>query len=346
MLRNALGSGAVLIGNYHELPVYSFESLGKTYDHPAVAVRPLLLEDALMLRHYTAYFTQLFHDLTGKSPFVSVRVNLSAAGTRFVPGKDLIQSWYDQAVQHGAGGFYFWPRDYPMDQAEPYDGPMIGNPEPATLPQERWEASLKACSHVATHRRFIPPAPQAAILVPGQAALLHREDWRRIYAAFSACAEARLHCGFLGDWQILSSGVPAGVRLLLAPALEFVSPPLRAVLESFIRQGGRLWVPAEEFRDASARPTEPFAGSFDLPPGIFDFFPPGEMGSPAGLDSAAGWVSDRAGEQEVDTFSWLFDLTCAHLPESGPAGLRSPDAGIHFHHWLYEHGSNWIYPYI
>jgi len=157
ILRRELGRDIdefLVLGNYHELPYFDMDNFGRVYDYPAVATRPLLLEDDLMLRHYNAYFVQLFHDLTGKPPMVSLRVNLSAAGCRFVPDRNLIREWYNQAVRHGAGGFYKWPRDYPMDLNDPYDGPMPANPEPNTLPEIRWESSLEAISIAATHKRF------------------------------------------------------------------------------------------------------------------------------------------------------------------------------------------------
>jgi hypothetical protein len=42
----------------------------------------------------------------------------------------------------------------------------------------------------------------------------------------------------------------------------------------------------------------------------------------------------------------VFDVTCENLPPAGQSWLREAEPSIEFRAWLYEHGSDWIYPYI
>jgi hypothetical protein len=346
LLRARFGRGTEIVGNFHDLPVYDFDSFGRVFDYPAVAVRPLLLEDDLLLKHYTAYFTRLYRDLTERPPMVSVRINLSAAGSHFIPGPNLVRHWTDQAVRYGAGAFYLWPRDYPMDQSDPYDGPMLGNPEPNTRPQERWETSLQLHSELATRQRFVPPEPQVAILVPWNSAVLYREAWRRIYAAFSACTEARIYAGFIGDWQIARSGVPAHVRLMIVPVLEFLSPVVRSALERFTQRGGILLAAEGDLYDLEGRPVLPLQGARTIPAELFNVFPLKSGSSANLLQDCAGLLWQEVKQGQVDCHTWVGDLTLASLPPSTQVSLREPDGEIQFDHWLYEHSSKWIYPYL
>jgi hypothetical protein len=346
-IRTVLGTGTRIVGNAHELPPVDLQAFGRAYDHPGLAVRPLLVEDEVLLRHYLPYFTQLFRDLSGKAPMVSVRVNLSAAGCRFMPSESLIREWYDQSVRHGAGGFYLWVRDYPSDVANnPYDGPTPGNPDPSTLPRTRWETQLDVLGRLATHRRFQVPAAQVAILVPNEAALLHRREWRRIYAVFSACAEARIHTRFVSDHQVNWAGIPHEVRLLFAPVLEFVRPELRARLEAFSRAGGDVWVSDRECWDSQGRPAPAIAGAQDVGCERFDLFSTGEHASLSELMRSAQWMRGQIERHEIDDQAWVFDVSCANLPPARGTALRPADPAIKFEHWLYEHGSDWILPYL
>jgi hypothetical protein len=343
IVRAILGAGTKIVGNAHELPPVDLEGFGRVYDYPGLAVRPLLVADEVLLRHYVAYFTQLFRDLSGKAPMVSVRVNLSAAGCRFIPSESLIRVWYDQAVRHGAGGFYLWVRDYPSDVArDPYNGPIPGNPDPTTLPETRWEIPLGILGRLATHRQFCVPSAQVAILVPVDAALLHRSEWRRIYTAFSACAEARIHTRFISDHHIIRAGVPPEIRLILAPTLEFVSPKLRATIERFTQAGGALLVTDRNCWDSNGVPAPPITGAQDVSAELFDVFPLGELASQEALTRSAEWIREKFEQYQIDDLSWVFDVSCGNLPLRRGSELRAADPGVKFEHWLYEHGSDWI----
>ena len=346
-LRAALGPGTKIVGNAHELPPVDLEIFGRAYDAPGLAVRPTLLTDEVFLRHYVGYFTQMFRDLSGRPPIVSVRVNLLAAGCRFLPSADLIRLWYDQAVRHGAGGFYLWPRDYPSDVSrDPYDGPIPGNPDPSTFPKVRWETSLETLGKLAARRRFRVPSAEVAILIPNEAALLYRREWRRLYAAFSACAEARIHTRFLSDRAIGGGGVPSDVRLVIAPMLEFVSPGLREALEGFTRSGGALLVSDLRCWDAEGRTSPPLQGAEETGPGPFEIFP---LEHPASLDAllrVAETLKKKLTQRRIDAHSWVFDVSSRSLPRAAGTALRSGDPGIGFEHWMYEHSSDWIFPYV
>jgi hypothetical protein len=347
VLRRIMGEGLKLVANPHELPPLDMGLQAQAYDYPAVAIRPLLLSDPVFLRHYLAYFTQLHHDLCGKPPMVSVRMNLSAATPQFIPTGDLIRHWYNQVVRHGAGGLYFWTRDYPTDSdPETYDGPIPGNPVASTLPQERWDVSLDILGHLATHRVFRVPPAELLILVPWDSALLHRAEWRRIYAAFSACAEAGIHARFVSDRQIEGQGFPESTRLVLAPVLDFISPALRKGLTALSQGNGTLFLREGPLYNRAGDQVPVIAGAATLPEDLFSFFPIGGPGSADALENAAAWVRRQVEDRGIDDVSWVFDVTCDSLPSSSDTQLRDPDPSLRFSPWLYEHGSEWIMPYL
>ena len=346
VMRKKIGASLIAVGNFHELPHLDQEAFGRIYDYPAVAVRPLLLEDELMIRYYTAYWTQLVYDLSGKPPIVSLRNTLSAAGCRFIPDAALNREWYDQAIRHGAGAFYLWTRDYPMDLNDPYDGPIVGNPVAETRPEERWQANLSALGLLAQRQVFVPPEAQVGILVPLRAAWLNRQAWRRIYAAFSAAAEARIHTRFVSDQQIEKNGVPGSIQLLLIPELEFVSDELRSQLAEFSQRGGIVRIVDRPLMDKEAQPTEPLADSRPFDRSLVEVFPLDQPASEEALQLLAEAIRKWSAEAGADGQDWVFDLTCENLPPASNTWLREPDPSIVFRAWLYEHGSDWIYPYI
>jgi hypothetical protein len=343
-VRQALGPGTLVVANPHELPVLDMEGQSRAYEYPAVAIRPLLLDDAVMLRHYIAYFTQLFNDLTGKAPLVSVRMNLSAASPQFIPSGSLIRYWYNQAVRHGAGAFYFWTRDYPTQEGA-YDGPIPGNPIPSTLPEERWETTLQMLGHLATHQRFQKPEAEVAILIPTESALLHRAEWLRLFSLFSAFNEARIHTRFVSDRQIERTGVPSNVRMLLCPVLEFVTNGLRSPLEAFAA-GGALRMVDGPLYDREGNPVAPLSGAQKLDSRVFEIFLPDQCAKMEDLFQAAEAATKEAERSGANQQKWVFSITCDNLPTASHTFLRAPDATVQFNPWQYEHGSAWIMPYI
>ena len=347
ILREELGSGARIIANPHELPVLDFEGQGRAFDIPSVAIRPLLLNDELFLQHYVAYFSQLYHDLTKKLPMVSVRMNLSAASPQFIPSGELIRHWYDQAVRHGAGSFYFWTRDYPPDSdPDTYDGPIPGNPVESTLPAERWETSLDILGQLSSHQRFVQPQAEVAILVPVDSALLNCKEWRRIYTAFSALAEKRIFTQFISDRQIEQDGIPQNVRMIVAPELEFLTSELIQKLETFIKNGGLLLVGSSDFYDPEGKPISDLSSCEKIPPALFDIFPIDKAGSRDKLEQASQYLLDWVEKMEIDPKSWVFRVQSEQLPLSSKSWLRKTDPSVYFAPWQYEHGSEWIMPYL
>lgn len=347
VLREVLGSGIQVIANPHELPVLDFDGQARAFDIPSVAVRPLLLDDGLMLRQYMAYYAQLYHDLTEKRPMVSVRMNLSAATPMFVPGGSLIRHWYDQAVRHGAGSFYFWTRDYPCnDDPSTYDGPIPGNPVAATLPMERWETSLDILGQLSTHKRFRQPEAEVYILIPTDSALLNRAEWRRIYTAFSVLAERRVFTRFIADRKIEREGIPAHVRLLIAPELEFLSTQLQEKLETYLQAGGRLVVTQDAFFDRAGEPIKALAKAQVVDRRLFDAFPLGRPGDEKVYRQAEETLAEVVASTGCDTKDWVFEVCCDNLPPTDLRWLRPQDPDVYFAPWLYEHGSEWIMPYL
>ena len=345
-IREVLGQDTIIAGNFHELPPTDLEAIGRILDYPSVAVRPTLLTDEVTLRYYVAFWVQLLRDISGRAPMVSVRVNLLAAGCRFIPSGPLIRSWYDQAIRHGAGGFYFWTRDYPSSlEHEPYDGPICGNPDPSALPQERWETSLQCCGQAATHRRFLPPPSEVGILMPNRSALLHRSQWGRIYAAFAACAEASIHSRFIADGQIEGEGMPPEVKLLLAPVLEFVSPELSAALTDFTASGGTLVVTEPGVRDRAGQNPTTLTGVHKIDSANFDILSQDGTGSPKALVGLAEWISEFVRSHGIEPHAWVFDISCDSLPAAASA-VGTGDSSIAFDTWMYEHSSAWILPHL
>jgi len=345
-MRQKIGDSLIAVGNFHELPHLDQEAFGRTYDYPAVAVRPLLLDDELLIRHYTAYWTQLVYNLSGKPPIVSLRNTLSAAGCRFVPDSVLNRQWYDQAVRHGAGAFYLWTRDYPMDLNDPYDGPIIGNPVVETLPEERWQANLSTLGMLSSRQRFVPPDAQVGILIPLHSSWLNRQAWRRIYAVFSAAVEARIHTRFISDTQIEQNGLPASLKLLLVPELEFVSEGLNSNLVRFSHRGGSIRIVTGQLYNPTLQPVTTWAGSRSMAPELVEVFPLGQPASEKDLHQLAESIQKWSSEAGADGLGWVFDVTCENLPPTSQSWLREADPSIGFRAWMYEHGSDWIYPYI
>lgn len=345
VLRETLGDDTLIITNIHELPPHDMEAQARAFDYPAVAIRPLLIADDLVRRYTIAYFAQFYHDLTGKPPIVSVRMNLSAATPQIIPTGNLIRSWYDQAVRHGAGAFYFWTRDYPTI-AGSYDGPIPGNPVASTLPEDRWETSLDVLGKAATHRRFNVPEAEVGIFVPNESALMHRAEWRQLYSCFSVGCEARIHTRFISDRQILSDGIPTNLKVMLIPVLEFVSADLRAKLEAFASAGGLLLVADGVLFDSAGDPADGLNGASPLDNRFGTVIPLGKPGELAELQAAADALAALIEPSGADPQAWVFDVTLENLPPSDVSLLREQDEQTQFEPWQYEHGSEWIMPYI
>lgn len=347
ILRKILGPDLKIVSNPHELPWIDYENYGQIYDSPSVGIRPLLIDDDVMLRHYVPYFVQLFHDLTGKSPVVSIRVNLSAATARFVPKKNLIKHWFNQSVQHGASSFYFWTRDFPSsDNPNSYDGPIPGNPDPSALGIERWHSMIDCMGILSKKKRFVPPKAEVGILIPEESALLTREEWRRIYATFSGFSEAKIQTMFISDRKIGSIGVPRNIRLLIIPVLEFVSSTLKSKLDEYAANSGKILIGNHRLFDQSGKLQTSIFGSTQFNPSIMDVFPVNKKSFLRNLIIFSKYLSSETKKAGVNTHSWIFDLTCDMLPDSDELVLRAAQPSLNFSPWQYEQSSSWIMPYL
>jgi hypothetical protein len=233
-----------------------------------------------------------------------------------------------------------------MDLNDPYDGPILANPVAETLPQERWQANLSALGQLSARKRFIPPEAQVGILVPLHSAWLNRQAWRRIYATFSAAAEAKVQTRFFSDTQLEKNGLPQQIKLLLIPELEFVSAELRARLESFVQQGGMLRSVENPLFDQQAQPAPALAGVSSIDSQLVELFPLDRPAYFEALQHFAQEIRLWASKAQADPLSWVFDVTCENLPPAEQSWLREAEPSIEFRAWMYEHGSDWIYPYI
>ena len=236
--------------------------------------------------------------------------------------------------------------EYPSNLREnPYNGPLVGNPDLSTCPKMRWTTSLETIGNTAKSKRFCPPAAQVAILVPRETALLYRPQWRRICAAFSACADVRLHTGFLLDHELMQTGVPSTVRVILAPVLEFICPVLRAKLESFTAAGGMLLVADSCYYDMDGNSAAVIKGAIKVDDELFDVFPLDNPSSSDALGRLSEIIAERVKQQNIDSFSWVFDISCESLPPANKNPFRKVDPDVSFETWMYEHSSDWILPY-
>ncbi len=347
ILREMLGPNTQVISNPHELPVLDFAGFGRAFDIPSVAVRPLLIDDDVFLRHYIAYFSQLFHDLTEKKPMISVRMNLSAATPKFIPTGELIRSWYDQAVRHGASSFYFWTRDYPTnDHKETYDGPIPGNPIESTLPKERWETSLDILGELSTHKRFEQPVAEIAILVPLKSALLDCKAWRKIYATFSALAEQMIFANFLSDKQMEAGKLSYKTRMLIVPEIEFLSVEIKNQLEKFTKRGGIIMGGQNDLYDLNCNPVKMELINEIIDDEMFNIYPVDQASSREKLDALGEMLKGFIEKYEIDSKSWVFQVQYDNLPATSSTWMRKSDPSVYFAPWQYEHGSEWIMPYV
>jgi hypothetical protein len=58
------------------------------------------------------------------------------------------------------------------------------------------------------------------------------------------------------------------------------------------------------------------------------------------------FLIEQAKAVGVDPQRWVFDICCENLPPADHTWLREADPQVYFAPWLYEHGSEWIMPYL
>jgi hypothetical protein len=347
VLREALGDGAVLIDNTHTLPVVDYELLGEVYDHPGVAVRPGYLDEPGLRTPYVGYSMRLFADLTGKTPIASIRINTLCAGTRVIPGPEAIRAWCDEAIAHGVAGFYFWPTDYPSSEGQ-YFGALAGNPDPSAMGPQRWDAMLDIFRDVAGATRYVPPGARVGILVPDTE--LDNEGWGRVMRTFIQLDSQRVFVNLIAARAVQRDAASLDrFTVLLVPALPFMSDRLKENLERYVNRGGGLVLtdPQAGLYDTEGKPRSPLFGlDYDRM----------RREHPSGIKFGSGQVHYRTGSDpdheipEPARQSAVFDVTTTNVREvtgqGEPPDRPKPDPGARVRHYMYEHSSSAIMPYI
>jgi len=347
VLREVVSPDAVLIDNAHTLPAVDYELLGEIYDHPGVAARSGYLEDEWIRDANVAFAVRLFGDLTGKSPIASVRINLTAAGTRFIPGPQAVRNWCDAALRHGTAGYYFWPVDYPSSDGQ-YFGAMAGNTDPSARGRERWDAMLDLFGEIRRARCFQPPAARIGILVPYDQ--LELDGWRRVYNAFVALENQRILSRFVsGRAAAAGDEIVSSLDVICVPACPFACDRLVAALERFVHGGGTLILSCPEalMYDAAGNRRTEFAGR---EPGVIQRESETSHGFGKGTIFCVSDIVPVVNRLDVETYPWVYELRTSNVQEltgfADPPPTPAPAPELKLKHYMYEHSSSAILPYL
>jgi hypothetical protein len=361
LFREEIVGKGVLVGNMHANPPVDYALLVRALDFPGIAVRPCYLEDKEMSGSHVAFSVKLIRDLTGRPPVVSIRSNLLSAGSRFIPGRNLLAAWHDAALRAGIAGFYFWPWDFPAADSDlGYNGPMFSNPDPSARGMERWRDNLELLAGFSGLPVFSPPPAQVGILVCHQT--LDRLGWKKVFSTYRACEAARVWVSFL-DAQSFSEnpGEFRQIKLLIVPSLPFSSSQLIKALREFSRSGCVLTGQEEiGMRDLQGFPRPEgltvvrAAGKSVAGNGDVTLFPTLDRVLEKGDEALVSLVTalqSVACDLQVETQSWVYDVTVESLRRSCPTLLADFDSapigpGVKLEHYLYEHSSNWILPFL
>jgi len=331
-LRQVISPDAILIGNTHTLPGLDYELIGQVYDHPGVAARSGYLEDEQLRAPNVAYAVRLFSDLSGKVPIGSVRINATAAGMRFAAGSSAVEQWCDAAIRHGVAGLYFWPIDYPTCDGQ-YFGAMAGNPDASARGRQRWDAMLEVFRRISGARTFSPPQAAVGIVVPYDG--LDLGGWRRVFDTFVALERAQIFAQMISGRAIERDiDALASYQAVIVPGCPFVSDKMIDRLVDFAQGDRKLIV------------MHPDALRFDTDgnerPAVAEMF----------RDHVAIGDATQLEEQlqNIQKHAWVYgvrsetvrSLTGETRSPSGPA----PEPDINIAHYMYEHSSSAIMPYI
>ena len=354
-LREHIVGDGVIVGNMHANPIVNYGMMNRVFDMPGVAVRPCYLEDTSLHPSYAAYTVQLFGDLTGKPPIVSVRTNLLSAGLRFVPGPNVVKQWYGIAARSGAAGFYFWPRDFSGDSGG-YDGPMCGNPDPSTFGEERWDTHLEVLSALAGRPAFVPPKAEVALLVSADG--FDRAGWLKAFDMFRRFYESSIHVRFVDIEEPLESWSTA--RLVAIPTLPICSDIAIEAIRTCVRNGATVVTGDEELGelDFEGRSRQTDFRYQNLRGWRSHSSTDGNAASEKTLWVWKSHEPDRSADRallhgicrdcSVNPMSWIFDVDLGSY--SRAVGVRpgidrtKPDPDVTFEHYLYEHSSDWALP--
>ncbi|MDX1674374.1 MAG: beta-galactosidase trimerization domain-containing protein [Longimicrobiales bacterium] len=252
--RDRIAGPGIIASNIHMATQVDYEWYGENFDHPGVAIRPILQEGELVWKYYMGYGTRLTNDLTDRIPLVSPRINLASSGARIVPTADAIRHWFSQVVQNGAVGFYDWLKDYPAREGDPtaYGGAVFGHPDPSARGPERWQTALEMARTLGQAYVFVPPPSEFGIFVNIEDGNVE-DGWHDVFSAYIELTEAGVWSTFISSTELRRRAEsPDRYRVLVVPSLKYVDRSVVTQLEAFARDGGTLVV------------SDPEAFAFDL----------------------------------------------------------------------------------
>jgi len=244
LFRDRVTDQGRLISNIHVATQVDYEWFGKNFDHPGVAIRPMLSDNELVWKHYMGYGTRLINDLTDKLPVVSPRINIPSAGARIVPTTQTIKYWYSQVVRNGAAGFYVWIKDYPAREGDDgaYGGFSYGHPDPSARGQERWKAALDMAAKTSQSHVFTPPSSEFGILVNIEDANV-KEGWFNVFSAYIELTQADVWSTFISSTELREGSESLDrYEVLLVPKGEYVYQDVADQIRSFAEEGGTVLV--------------------------------------------------------------------------------------------------------
>lgn len=254
LFRNHVTDKGRLISNIHMATQVDYEWYGKNFDHPGVAIRPMLSDNKLVWDYYMGYGTRLVYDLTDRLPVISPRINVPSAGARIVPTTDAIKYWFSQVIRNGAAGFYDWLKDYPAREEDEgaYGGFSYNNPDPSARGEKRWNAALEMSKQTSQSHVFTPPSSEFGIFVNIEDANV-KKGWLNIFSAYIELRQADVWSTFISSTELRNNSESLDrYRVLVIPKSEYVYSDVTEKIMSFVKDGGTIIV------------SDPFAFSYNM----------------------------------------------------------------------------------
>lgn len=253
----------ILLGNFHWTTPVDYVRHADSVDVVGINTRPMMLDNDVGRAYETGYAVRLFADLCRKPIMSSPRANLLAVSPGgLVAGKKAIRYCYDQTIQNGVWGLYIFFEDFSAGRTEydgdfskvreallgisaaktgAYCGPGLGNPDPSTLPQERWRTLLDVSRRLARTKRFVPPRSKTGIFISMDTCSLGGDYWKRIFSAYVELTKAGVWANFISSDQVMARKERLGqFKLLFVPVVLFESRNVIRSLVRFVRDGGVL----------------------------------------------------------------------------------------------------------
>jgi hypothetical protein len=354
------GEGGVFVSNIHLCPHPDWRRWGEIFDMPGVAARPALLDDERAWKYYAGYVTRLVADLTQKTPLISLRYNLFAAGARVIAGPSAIRYWFSECIRNGVTGFYHWIKDYSSSSDRTgYTGACLGNPDESTLPRERWRTFLDVCKQVGETKVFVPPRADVGVLVSLDSLALG--GWQRVLDAHIALRQAAVWHNFVSDDLVEQGRVRLDdFKVLIVPVAPFERISVVNAVATFVKAGGTLVI------------GDPTAFSYDLEGESIDaarceLWGEGQTASPRRVGRGAVHLLGAEGLQPGDggdqgemlkriaadagarDQSWIWRVNLDNLQQVTGQQMTPAapiDEQIQFRSYMYEHSCLHIVPWL